>query len=278
VLKSEVGFVENVHESDEKLGTLSQGRAADDVALESPVAVKKGLVEGSIGISSDEVENAIKGDSVPKSVTAVSRKTEKVTEEVGIAHQARVDEKRVEQQLPALAAHSSKGISVKIVRDGQKAQETQGAIVKSVPEVGVVDPAGDRSKGSVEGRATVQRLSVKNKQAGRSSSAAVASMSTQLVSAVLTETGSTSVDQEKTINVEQSKERTTLADQQKILLMSPVNGTSTHHTVSKGDTLWEISEQYTGSGFNYPDVAKKNKITNPDLIYPNQQVALPAKK
>ncbi|MCI5158509.1 MAG: LysM peptidoglycan-binding domain-containing protein [Candidatus Electrothrix sp. AUS1_2] len=52
----------------------------------------------------------------------------------------------------------------------------------------------------------------------------------------------------------------------------------THHTVSKGETLWKISEQYTGSGFNYPDVAKKNKISNPDLIYPDQQVELPAKK
>ncbi|MCI5208688.1 MAG: LysM peptidoglycan-binding domain-containing protein [Candidatus Electrothrix sp. ATG2] len=51
-----------------------------------------------------------------------------------------------------------------------------------------------------------------------------------------------------------------------------------HHTVSKGDTLWKISEQYTGSGFNYPDVAQKNKIADPDLIYPNQQVKLPAKK
>lgn len=47
------------------------------------------------------------------------------------------------------------------------------------------------------------------------------------------------------------------------------------HTVNKGDTLWKISEKYTGSGFNYPDVAKKNKISNPDLIYPDQQVRLP---
>ncbi len=284
--QGEEGLVKSVYENEERSEARASGGAADNsgdgaadaVVPKSAVAVKKGVVEGSIGISSDEVENAIKGDSVPKSVTAVSRKTEKVTEEVGIAHQARVDEKRVEQQLPASVAHSSKGISVNIVRDGQKAQGTQEIMVKGIPEVGVVDPAGDRSKASVEDRATVQRLSVKNKQTGRSSSAAVASMSTQLVSAALTETGSTSVDQEKTSNVEQSKERTTLADQQKILLMSPVNGTSTHHTVSKGDTLWEISEQYTGSGFNYPDVAKKNKITNPDLIYPNQQVTLPTKK
>ncbi|MCI5142630.1 MAG: LysM peptidoglycan-binding domain-containing protein, partial [Candidatus Electrothrix sp. ATG1] len=65
--------------------------------------------------------------------------------------------------------------------------------------------------------------------------------------------------------------------------LSPINKPGlrenrTHHTVSKGDTLWKISEQYTGSGFNYPDVAKKNKIPNPDLIYPKQQVTLPVKK
>jgi chemotaxis signal transduction protein/LysM repeat protein len=39
-----------------------------------------------------------------------------------------------------------------------------------------------------------------------------------------------------------------------------------HHTVNKGDTLWKISERYTGSGFNYHDVARVNKISDPDLI------------
>jgi chemotaxis signal transduction protein/nucleoid-associated protein YgaU len=86
----------------------------------------------------------------------------------------------------------------------------------------------------------------------------------------------------ETINValNNDNERTTPADQQKTPLMSPVKSTSdqTSHTVSKGDTLWDISEQYTGSGFNYPDVARKNKIANPDLIYPDQQVTLPVKK
>ena len=44
------------------------------------------------------------------------------------------------------------------------------------------------------------------------------------------------------------------------------------YKVKKGDTLWGISERYTGSGFNYPDMAKDNEIDNPDLIYPKQKI------
>jgi nucleoid-associated protein YgaU len=44
------------------------------------------------------------------------------------------------------------------------------------------------------------------------------------------------------------------------------------HNVEKGDTLWNISKRYTGTGFNYPHVAKENEITNPDLIFIKQKV------
>ncbi len=44
------------------------------------------------------------------------------------------------------------------------------------------------------------------------------------------------------------------------------------HKVEKGDTLWDISKKYTGTGFNYMRVAKENEITNPDLIFPEQNV------
>ena len=40
------------------------------------------------------------------------------------------------------------------------------------------------------------------------------------------------------------------------------------HNVINGDTLWDISKKYTGTGFNYKRVAKGNEITNPDLIFP----------
>ena len=139
---------------------------------------------------------------------------------------------------------------------------------------------------------TQQRMTEKAKQPGGSTvEVEVDSSSTQIIpSAASAERGRRDDDhddQEKTRGVELtlSKERATPADQKKSSEMSPVkmspaNGTSdrTRHTVNKGDTLWKISEQYTGSGFNYLDVAKKNKIANPDMIYPNQQVTLPAEK
>lgn len=44
------------------------------------------------------------------------------------------------------------------------------------------------------------------------------------------------------------------------------------HKVKKGDTLWDISERYTGTGFSYPGVAEENKIHNPHRIYPDQKI------
>jgi nucleoid-associated protein YgaU len=44
------------------------------------------------------------------------------------------------------------------------------------------------------------------------------------------------------------------------------------YKVKRGDTLWGISKRYTGSGFNYPDMAKDNEIDNPDLIFPKQKI------
>ena len=49
------------------------------------------------------------------------------------------------------------------------------------------------------------------------------------------------------------------------------------HKVEKGDTLWNISKRYTGTGFNYPHVAKENQITNPDLILIKQKVRVSKK-
>jgi nucleoid-associated protein YgaU len=50
------------------------------------------------------------------------------------------------------------------------------------------------------------------------------------------------------------------------------DGRTRIYEVKRGDTLWGISERYTGSGFNYPDVARENQIPNPDLIYPRQKI------
>ncbi len=46
------------------------------------------------------------------------------------------------------------------------------------------------------------------------------------------------------------------------------------YVVVKGDTLWSISERFTGNPFNYPRIAGENKIANPDLIFPGQRIRL----
>lgn len=46
------------------------------------------------------------------------------------------------------------------------------------------------------------------------------------------------------------------------------------HRVSQGDTLWEISERYTGSAWNFPKLARDNAIRNPNIIFPDQQIVV----
>lgn len=46
------------------------------------------------------------------------------------------------------------------------------------------------------------------------------------------------------------------------------------HTVVKGDTLWAICKKYLGDPLKYPEIAKKNNIKNPHLIYPGQVIKL----
>lgn len=48
------------------------------------------------------------------------------------------------------------------------------------------------------------------------------------------------------------------------------------YTVTKGDTLWDISKKELGDTFLWPKIWKENaKITNPDRIYPGQKIKIP---
>ena len=49
------------------------------------------------------------------------------------------------------------------------------------------------------------------------------------------------------------------------------------HTVKKGDTLWAIAKAYYGNGAQFTKIyeANKNKIKDPNLIYPNQVFVIP---
>jgi nucleoid-associated protein YgaU len=47
--------------------------------------------------------------------------------------------------------------------------------------------------------------------------------------------------------------------------------------VKPGDSLWMLAHRHLGSGNRYPEIfnANKSQIKNPDLIYPDQQFAMP---
>lgn len=47
------------------------------------------------------------------------------------------------------------------------------------------------------------------------------------------------------------------------------------YTVQPGDNLWKIAEKFYGSGYNWVDIAKENKLRNPNMIVPGQQLNLP---
>jgi len=50
------------------------------------------------------------------------------------------------------------------------------------------------------------------------------------------------------------------------------------HIVQPGDTLWAIAKKYYGNGNQYPRIvnANKDKIKNPNLIFPGQQLVIPS--
>jgi chemotaxis signal transduction protein/nucleoid-associated protein YgaU len=51
------------------------------------------------------------------------------------------------------------------------------------------------------------------------------------------------------------------------------------YVVKDGDTLWEIAQRFTGDPLNYHNLAGRNFIMNPDLIFPGETIQIgPAQK
>ena len=69
-----------------------------------------------------------------------------------------------------------------------------------------------------------------------------------------------------TATVEQPQRETAEAPQQ------------SDYTVKSGDCLWNIAKKYLGDGSRYNEIYElnKDKITNPNLIYPGQVLTLPS--
>lgn len=59
---------------------------------------------------------------------------------------------------------------------------------------------------------------------------------------------------------------------------SPAPKADKSYTVVKGDCLWNIAKTFYGDGSKYTVIfnANKDKISNPDLIYPGQVLTIPA--
>lgn len=64
------------------------------------------------------------------------------------------------------------------------------------------------------------------------------------------------------------------------LVLSPLpglaQGTTQTHTVKKGDTLWDLAQQYLGDPFKWPEIYRRNTATvqDPNLIYPDQVLVI----
>jgi LysM repeat protein len=83
----------------------------------------------------------------------------------------------------------------------------------------------------------------------------------------------------KTANVTftQSKPKATVQTSRPAESSPAPKTTSKTHKVVKGDTLWAIAKKFYGNGSQYPKIfnANKDKIKNPNLIYPGQVLTIP---
>lgn len=47
------------------------------------------------------------------------------------------------------------------------------------------------------------------------------------------------------------------------------------YEVKAGDSLWTIAEKRYGSGYNWVDIARENKLSNPDIVNSGTKLVLP---
>ncbi len=52
-------------------------------------------------------------------------------------------------------------------------------------------------------------------------------------------------------------------------------GLPTIHKVELGDNLWKIAEKYYGSGYNWVDISRENKLSNPNRLLIGQELNIP---
>lgn len=79
------------------------------------------------------------------------------------------------------------------------------------------------------------------------------------------------------IVVDDTNKATATVEKQRETTNSPEPKKETTYTVKKGDCLWNIAKKIYGDGSKYTAIyeANKDKITNPNLIYPEQVLIIP---
>lgn len=50
------------------------------------------------------------------------------------------------------------------------------------------------------------------------------------------------------------------------------------YTIEQGDHLWAIAIRAYQDGYRWVDIARENKVPNPNLIYPGQKLSLPRRE
>ena len=51
--------------------------------------------------------------------------------------------------------------------------------------------------------------------------------------------------------------------------------TGSRYTVQKDDYLWEIAVRAYGDGYKWVEIARANKLVNPNIIHPGNMLTLP---
>jgi nucleoid-associated protein YgaU len=69
-----------------------------------------------------------------------------------------------------------------------------------------------------------------------------------------------------------------VADIEHKFVMPKMSGANnTFYTVRRGDCLWIIARNFLRKGILFTTIAKENKIENPDLIFPEQDLKIPVR-
>ncbi len=63
----------------------------------------------------------------------------------------------------------------------------------------------------------------------------------------------------------------------KFVMPNMTGANNTFYTVRRGDCLWIIARNFLRKGILFTTIAKENKIENPDLIFPEQDLKIPVK-